>query len=203
LLNKKKEDKIMKRRILTLLLAFAMMSSLSAFAAEKASDEHSHEGCVVETFAIDWSEYAEELSEVKYKLRVYEKLEPEIEMIILTHLVADGVIPGDILSAHSLAFEYESIFSQFIDENVEVEYLPYGVVCCDPTTMRKTWVPIWGGTMHANGMCTRHCQHDAYICQGCQAIWDSRHVITDPYGCGKTAANCTSQHMYGWCSRTS
>lgn len=190
-----------KRRVLALLLVFVMASSLSTFAAADASDEHSQERCVAEPFSIDWIEYEEELSEAKYKLRVNEKLEPEIETIILSHLVADGVISADILFANSLSFENENIFSQFIDENVDVIYFG-GQFCCAPDTMSLYWTPIWGGAMHANGMCTRHCRHDSNICRGCGAIWGGRHVLTAPNGCGKTAVNC-NQQTYGWCARTS
>lgn len=172
--------------VLSMLLAFAVLEPVQSFAAWDESDEH-HEACASDAVTIDWSQYKEELAETKYNLRVSEKMLPEVETLVLTYLVEDGIVPSSALSEHA-TFENTDVLERFIVENVKVDSV-YGQICCPSGTMRREWVGICLKYRLANGICVRHCAHYVYMCRNCFTIWDKRHDTSA--GCGNTKKNCS------------
>lgn len=181
--------------VVTMLLAFATLGPLQSFAAYDKPEEP-HEACATAAVTIDWGQHKEELAEIKYSLRVSEEMLPEVETLVLTYLVSDGIVPSSTLSEHA-AFENTAVLERFIAENVNVDVV-YGAFCCD--NMQRRWIGVCDKYTEKDGKCVRHCLHEAYRCDNCKAVWDFRHTITAPNGCGKSIDACiVQQHGYGTC----
>jgi len=83
---------------------------------------------------LDWSHYADRLSQVNYNLRIHHSLEQEVELIVYRLLVRDQIIHnsfehdyGQFLRFPPYEYLNTEIFYDFLEENVSIEIMDESV----------------------------------------------------------------------------
>jgi len=181
-------------------LAFAVMvlisSSITVIAGFIPSTKHFQEehDCFIGGTdligKVDWSLYQQQLDETQYNFRIHHELLSDIDNLVVLELIVDKIVSFNHSNTFVSNDKNRALFYKFIETNVTVEVFnndpsTRNINCC--FSMIMYWQPIWAGTQtNVNNWCIRECEHDAWTCRSCGALWpESRSRITSSTGCGR------------------